>query len=44
MSMIFFVKLIKYNFYRFIWDIHFNFQKFKKIKMTKNQNCEKRVS
>ena len=36
MLIIFFVKLTKYNFYRFIRNIRFNFQKFKKIKMMKN--------
>ena len=44
MLVTFFVKLTKYNFYRFIQDIRFNFQRFKKIKMTKNRDYEKRVS
>ena len=43
MLIIFFVKLTKYNFYRFIQNIRFNFQEFKEIKITKNQDCEKRV-
>ena len=41
--MIFFVKLTKYNFYRFIRNIHFNSQEFEEIKMMKNWDYEKRV-